>query len=416
MNTKLICTGLLGLAVLMSPAVLADAPAATSGTPALVSESNVTGATLAKLPLVNGIKPNTNARYYFFVSSASWCGPCRAVMPHIVKEYENIKATGDIEVVLVSFDRSWDAAKKYADHYKMPFAMVMLQDVKEQHLKGFPDVHGIPHAVLITAEGRMLGQGHGSLMLHWKEAIEKSEAALRLEAEKKASEDGKTVTLYREQPALGQMDFDISSSADDDEPKAKKKKKTKKKGKKDKKDKKKAGKYASEIGSQIAELDFLNKNKPNPKAEYFIYLSSASWCGPCRALHPQIVAKYKEMKRDKVELILVSNDRDEASGKAYADGYPCPAIMDAQSSKLPGFRPAAGIPQAIIVNGKGEVLQVGHGSIALHYEDHIKQAAASASADADTDTDADADEEAADEDEEEEKPKKKKKKKGSKKK
>ncbi len=414
MNTKLICTGLLGLAVLMSPAALAEAPAATPGTP-LAIEGNITGATLAKLPVVNGVTPNTNARYYFFVSSASWCGPCRSIMPHIVKEYENIKATGDVEVVLVSFDHSWEAAKKYADHYKMPFAMVMHQDVQAQKLQGFPEVHGIPHAVLINAEGRMLGQGHGSLMQHWKKAIETSEAALKLEAEKKAADEGKSVTLYREQPLLAQMAFDTDDGAsagdDDDEPKAKKKKKKSKK--KAKKDKEKKSKYACEVGEQISKLKFLNKNKPNPKAEYFIYLSSASWCGPCRALHPQIVAKYKDMKKDKVELILVSNDRDEASGKAYADGYPCPAIMDAQSSKLPGFSPANGIPQAIIVNGKGEQLAVGHGSIALHYEGHIKQAEDAAGDDAASDDEADASD---DEGEEEDKPKKKKKKKGSKKK
>ncbi len=410
MNTKLICTGLLGLAVLMSPAALADAPApAAPESAALADTGNVTGATLAKLPVVNGVTPNTNARYYFFVSSASWCGPCRAIMPNIVKEYENIKASGEVEVVLVSFDRSWDAAKQYADHYQMPFPMVMHQDVTEQHLKGYPEVRGIPHAVLITADGRMLGQGHGSLMMHWKEAIKKSEEALKLEAGKKDA-DGKTVMRYLDQPALAQMvvDTDDASADDDgDEPKAKKKKKSKKKGKKDKKDKKKS-KYATEVGEQIAKLNFLNKNKPNNKAEYFIYLSSASWCGPCRALHPQIVAKYKEMKRDKVELILVSNDHDEASGKAYAAGYPCPAIMDAESSKLPGFTPASGIPQAIIVDGTGKVLQVGHGSIALQYENTIKQAGASASA-----SDASDDEE--EDDEEEEKPKKKKKK-GSKKK
>ncbi len=376
MNTKLICTGLLGLAVLMSPAVLADAPApAAPGTP-LAIEGNVTGATLAKLPVVNGIAPNTNARYYFFVSSASWCGPCRAIMPQVVEQYAAIKARGDIEVILVSFDRSLEAAKQYADHYKMPFPMVMHEDVRAQHLKGYPDVRGIPHAALITAAGRMLGQGHGSLMLHWEKAIETSEAALRLEAEKKAAE-GKTVTLYREMPALGRMDDDDDSAADDDdEPKAKKKKKSKKKSKKEKK-----SKYASEVGEKIAKLKFLNKNKPNPKAEYFIYLSSASWCGPCRALHPQIVAKYKDMKRDKVELILVSNDRDEASGKTYAAGYPCPAIMDAQSSKLPGFSPAQGIPQAIIVDSTGKVLKVGHGSIALQYEALIGSSAADDDAD-----------------------------------
>ncbi len=422
MNTKLICTGLLGLALWMSPAVQAQAPAAPAAAATAAAETNVIGAALAKLPHVNGIAPNTNARYYFFVSSASWCGPCRAIMPQVVKQYEAIKATGDVEVVLVCFDRTWEQAKAYADHYKMPFCMVMRQDVVEQHVKGFPDVHGIPHAALISADGRLLGQGHGSLMLHWQDAIRVSEEAMKLEEQKKAAAEAaeKTVMHYLDQPALGQMDDagDVAADDDEDEPKATKKKSKKKDKKKDKKDKKK-GKYASEIGKDIAGLKFLNKNKPNPKAKYYIYLSSASWCGPCRALHPQIVAKYKDMKKDKVELILVSNDHDETSGKAYADGYPCPAIMDAQSSKLPGFSPAQGIPQAIIVNGKGEVLQKGHGSIALQYENIIKNDPSASENDtaADDEEDVEADD-AADDEDEDAKPKKKdkKKKKSSKKK
>ena len=142
---------------------------------------------------------------------------------------------------------------------------------------------------------------------------------------------------------------------------------------KDKKKDKKAAKPATEVGRKLAEVEFLNENTPNPKAKYFMYLSSASWCGPCQALKPKIVAAYKKMKADKVELILVCNDNSEEEGKEYASHYPCPAVMAGQGSTLPGFTPSSTLPNVQIVDGKGNVLLNDHGNKALEYKDYLKK-------------------------------------------
>ena len=39
--------------------------------------------------------------------------------------------------------------------------------------------------------------------------------------------------------------------------------------------------------------------QPMADAQYYIYIYSASWCGPCKALMPEIVKEYKKMKKKK---------------------------------------------------------------------------------------------------------------------
>ena len=81
----------------------------------------------------------------------------------------------------------------------------------------------------------------------------------------------------------------ITLADEDPAPKAEKKVK---KGKKDEDSPLPAVKAA------IQELDFVS-GKPSDKAKYYIYLHSASWCGPCKALMPEIVKDYKKMKKKK---------------------------------------------------------------------------------------------------------------------
>lgn len=114
--------------------------------------------------------------------------------------------------------------------------------------------------------------------------------------------------------------------------------------------------------------------KINKKAKYYIYLQSASWCGPCNAEMPELAKMYPKMKRAGVELILVSADRDEETAKAFLKKYKAgfPGVMPSEAADFPGYKPASGIPNAIIVDYKGNVLKTGHGSIIKQWKEICK--------------------------------------------
>ena len=49
-------------------------------------------AAIEKVQFITEKKPTPNAKYYMFFYTASWCSPCRAVMPKIIDEYAKMMA------------------------------------------------------------------------------------------------------------------------------------------------------------------------------------------------------------------------------------------------------------------------------------------------------------------------------------
>ena len=116
---------------------------------------------------------------------------------------------------------------------------------------------------------------------------------------------------------------------------------------------------------------------PNYKAKYYIYLQSASWCGPCNQEMPEIVKAYPKMQKQKVEIILVGCDSTVKAAEGFLTKYKAkfPGVMSSapEARNLPGIQKASGIPHATIVDEKGRVLADGHGSIIREWESHIKK-------------------------------------------
>ncbi len=137
----------------------------------------------------------------------------------------------------------------------------------------------------------------------------------------------------------------------------------------------KPGQYPVQVS--VSKLRSLG-GKASVNADYYIYLQSASWCGPCQAAMPDIAKAYGKMKRSKrVELILVSWDKTEAAAKAFAKKHRgrFPIVMKGNEklADLEGFRQAGGIPNAIIVDKEGNVIKTGHGSIVKDWEDYCPE-------------------------------------------
>lgn len=126
------------------------------------------------------------------------------------------------------------------------------------------------------------------------------------------------------------------------------------------------------VPEAIKDMQFLC-GKPNLKAEYYIYLSSASWCPPCRAIMPDVVKEYKKMKNRKVEIILLgcdySEDGVENYVKKYRAKFPAIWIKNEAITKLPGFTPPPTIPRIIIVTKDGERIHEGSGASIFDWEE-----------------------------------------------
>ena len=88
---------------------------------------------------------------------ASWCGPCRAEMPNVVKAYNRFKDKG-FEIVGVSFDRNKEAWLKGIKDLGLPWPQ--MSDVKGWDSEGAKAyaISGIPHTVLIDKDGTILAR------------------------------------------------------------------------------------------------------------------------------------------------------------------------------------------------------------------------------------------------------------------
>ena len=86
---------------------------------------------------------------------ASWCGPCRAEMPNMVKIYHNFKDSG-VEIIGVSLDKDEKAWKKSIQELGMTWPQ--LSDLKFWQSKAAEvyGIHSIPMTVIIAPNGRIL--------------------------------------------------------------------------------------------------------------------------------------------------------------------------------------------------------------------------------------------------------------------
>lgn len=108
----------------------------------------------------------------------------------------------------------------------------------------------------------------------------------------------------------------------------------------------------------------LHNAKVNKRAEYFIYLYSASWCGFCRECMPIAVEQYRKMRAGrKVELIVIGGDKTEKDAVRYLKSYKLktPGIMfeELKATKFRGLPGCGfpGMPAISVVTKDGQMLK-----------------------------------------------------------
>jgi thiol-disulfide isomerase/thioredoxin len=86
-----------------------------------------------------------------------------------------------------------------------------------------------------------------------------------------------------------------------------------------------------------------------------------SWCAPCRAEAPDLVAASKQLADDDVEFLGInSRDLDQAAARAFQRKFevPYPSIYDQQGRTLLAFRGTLNpnsIPSTVIIDAQGRV-------------------------------------------------------------
>ncbi|MCS7063398.1 MAG: thioredoxin-like domain-containing protein [Methylacidiphilales bacterium] len=98
--------------------------------------------------------------------SASWCGPCVRFTPKLVAMYNSLTETQrkKFELIFISRDYGEEATENYMMKYKMPWPAIRWDDVDDRKKNPFLAFasSGIPHLVLINAEGEIVEDADGN--------------------------------------------------------------------------------------------------------------------------------------------------------------------------------------------------------------------------------------------------------------
>ena len=91
------------------------------------------------------------------------------------------------------------------------------------------------------------------------------------------------------------------------------------------------------VPAALSGLEYLTRKKPDLKADYYIFLRSASWCGPCRMIAPILKDLATEYK-DSIVVYKVDTDQEKELS----------AAMGIRSLPTVVFIPQEGQPQIIV--------------------------------------------------------------------
>ncbi len=179
MFSRMLFVCFLGAAALVSALALAQ-QSEGNDVPVSAPAGNKVAAALAAQPLFNNTCPNLSARYYIYLCSARWCGPCNREMPNVVKAYEEMKQSGQVELVFVGVDHEQEDAQAFLSKFGATFPAIMNKQASA--LPGYQKPRGIPSATIVDAEGNVVQRGHGSIVKDWKNIISAHEMAQKASA------------------------------------------------------------------------------------------------------------------------------------------------------------------------------------------------------------------------------------------
>lgn len=106
---------------------------------------------------------------------ATWCGPCRAEMPHLNEMQENYRDK-NLEIIgLNSDDETTEQIEPFAVEMKLNYTLAWADDKMMSELLKFSKFNGIPQSFLIDRNGNMRGVfvgGSNKVITKMKETVE----------------------------------------------------------------------------------------------------------------------------------------------------------------------------------------------------------------------------------------------------
>lgn len=116
------------------------------------------GQALKKMEFVGTARPNVNAEFYFVVRSSSTCPHCVKLLPDVLAAYEEMRASGRVELLYESFDNSETTAEEHLSKQGATFPVAM-----RAQLGNLPGAAPIlvppPAAYVVDAQGKRLASG-----------------------------------------------------------------------------------------------------------------------------------------------------------------------------------------------------------------------------------------------------------------
>jgi thiol-disulfide isomerase/thioredoxin len=83
---------------------------------------------------------------------ASWCGPCRAEMPHISELYKSVQSEPNIEFLLIGLDNDIEKSRKFLDGKSWSFPTAHASYGLNQSLQS----ESIPTTLVVNPEGKIV--------------------------------------------------------------------------------------------------------------------------------------------------------------------------------------------------------------------------------------------------------------------
>ncbi|MBQ7209210.1 MAG: thioredoxin family protein [Lentisphaeria bacterium] len=308
-----------------------------------VFPSKLTNAAGWEIDAASALRGKTVGVYF----SAIWCGPCRQFTPRLIEFYKQVAGKGDFEIVFVSSDRSQEDMMKYMKQDGMPFTAVPFDADFGKALRDRLKVNGIPRLVIYDRTGKILSDNG-----RWDVVMLGADA---LKAWRSPDYKPKTYKDYREAGAR-------TASA----PAAQGGKGV-------------SGWLAGPTPQWHIRMDTALRAAQRENKKIFILSTGSDWCGWCKKLYGDLLAKPEFTDFARENLILVYLDfpmrkpmpeyqklynKEVARAMRISGGYPSAFIFDGEGRRLgavSGYKAPEKYMQILrnIVSGRASKLRPG---------------------------------------------------------